>query len=646
MTALFGCVGPGAAIASLRQAGASLLHVPWQQAGILPLSEKVGVGAVWMANRPDLLSIQQLPSRTIVLAGRLLIGGQAMEAAAIAKRMQRDGWDCVTGADGTYLLLVHDRKSRTLDLLADPFASVPLCYGTGEHGFAFGPDGKTVLALAGREPQMDRDSARQFLLNRYLIGDRLMLSGVQRLPPGHRLTFRLDEKGVQLRRVWDLHYSSGIRQIADAEAMLHAALTASHQAMADELGREGRYQMFLTGGLDSRTVLGYARALDKLPGCALTWGARASVPDSDVRLASQLAAAAAVPHAFVPIRAEGWCSHAAEWARISELDSDNASSFATGAAWLDSWGTPEAGFVVLGDQMIGAGPIPANTAQATDNILRSARQALTGPLRGLLGEDSRAAAAEQFRSVIAHLIDDGPNDHPKDIQDYLYFHTYIARWILAPGNFKAPVFNVRRPLMTRAVMDAVSRFTPALRVDKAVLVHLLQRRFPDLMAVPKTAADSNVPWRQVLRSSQELAECVRNGVMRLAEDDSPLRQDINGDGLLAFVGAFFSMADGPSSGATVSRRKDRLRRMAYELRGAFSRLPGMDGALRAAQPMVKRLLGMTRQEDVAVTHQVLMRLALLGIMQQGIADGEFSRAPVGALLQRVQMLESPRACHA
>lgn len=641
MTALVGCVGGGVNLESMREAAASLLHVPWQRASVLPITADVAVGGVWMANRPDLFSVQRTASRIVVLAGRMQAGGLVLDAAGIDALLQRDGWASLSEADGNHVLLVLDLERRTLEIQNDPFGSIPLCYGHGEGGFAFGPEAKVVLRLLGRQPQIDRDSARQFLLNRYLLADRLMLAGVRRLPPGHRLSCGLDDKRVRLQRVWDLQYRHRVHRPAEAEQMLHEALQASHADMVGELRDGGGYQMFLTGGLDSRGVLGYARALDRLPSLALTWGADESVPASDAQLASRLAGLTATPWSFAPIDPEGWCRHARQWTGISELDSDNASSFATGAHWLSAWNTQEADFVVLGDQMIGAGAIPANAGQAVDNILRGARQALAGPVRSLLRDDAHAAAAEQFDAVIGELIANGPNDHPKDIQDYLYFHTYIARWILAPGNFKSPLFNVRRPLMTRAVMDVASTFAPALRVDKSVFVRLLQRRFADLMAVPKTAGDSNVQWRQALRFSPVLAARVRDGIVRLLEDGSPLQGDLEADRLLAFTAAFFAA---PAAESAQQAGGDRLRRFAYDLRSSLSRLPGMDGVLRAVQPMVKRALGMTSQEDLSARHQVLMRLALLGLLQEAVDTGELQR-PVSSD-QRQRVLEMAETCNA
>lgn len=643
MTAVLGCLSAGIGLERMHEAAAGVLHVPWQRASIVPMAAGVGIGGIWLASRPDLLSVHQAPLRTVVLAGWARVAGRRVDASGIDALLQRGGWSSLADADGNHVLLVLDRERGTLELQTDPLGTIPLCYGENEQGFAFGPEAKIVLSLLGQEADIDPVSARQFLVNRYLLGERLMLAGVRRLPPGHRLTCRLDDRRLQLQRIWDLHYRHRVHCPREAEQLLHDVLQTSHEQMLGELQDGGSYQMFLTGGLDSRGVLGYARSLDRLPSLAVTWGADRSVPVSDAQLASRLAEMTGTPWAFAQIDADGWCRHAAEWARISELDTDNASSYATGAQWLSAWGSHEAGFVVLGDQMIGAGAIPADAGQAADNILRGARQALAGPVRAVLGAEAHADAARQFEGQITRLIESSASDHPKDIQDYLYFHTYIARWILASGNFKSPLFNVRRPLMTRAVMDVASTFTPALRVDKSVYVRLMRHRFPDLMAVPKAAGDSNVQWRQALRTSPVLADRVRDGITRLLEDGSPLQDDLAADRLLAFTAAFFAA---PDAGTSHLPGGDRLRRFAYDLRGSFGRLPSMDGLMRAVQPMVKRLLGVTSQESAAARHQVLMRLALLGLLQKEQDEGALQRPATADQRQRVRIVDVVETCNA
>ena len=90
MTAVLGCLAADAGLERMHEAAAGLLHVPWQRASIVPVAAGVGIGGIWLANRPDLLSVHQAPMRTVVLAGWARVAGRRVDASGIDALLQRD----------------------------------------------------------------------------------------------------------------------------------------------------------------------------------------------------------------------------------------------------------------------------------------------------------------------------------------------------------------------------------------------------------------------------------------------------------------------------------------------------------------------------------------------------------------------------
>ncbi|RTR05350.1 hypothetical protein [Halomonas nitroreducens] len=639
MSGLMGGVHLGAPRRQLELAAASLLHGTHASAQWLPGGGPVELGGLDWTASPGQLSWHDGHGVRLILHGSVILEGRCCDARTLVERYLQRGLDGLLRGEGSHAIVLWDVRQGSLWLFTDPIGSVPLCYAWRHGRLAFAPEAKAVLRLLGETARLDRQSTLQFLMNRYLIGNRTMFEGITRLGPGELLHCQPASGLLERRRYWDLRFESRIQTQNEAVETLDAALACSHRRMLDDLGDHDRYQLFLTGGLDSRGILAYTHRLGHLPARALTWAARDDLPLSDPDLARRLAGAYGVDFDVCRLDGNRWVDHARDWCRISELLCDNASSFASHLQAFDAWQAHQGRFVVLGDQAFGAGPLPGGHDEAIDNILRQARQAARDPLPHLLAASALQETRQCFAGELEALIAAGPNDDPKDIQDYLYFHTYIARWILAPGNFKSPMFSVRRPMLTIGVMEAVSRLAPLWRVDKAAYVALLRQRFPELGAIPVTAVDAGIDWAGLMRQASPLRQALlpRLDPERLA--GLPLAEDIDADGLRRFVASFFA---GPS---VAGDRGSPWQRHLYDLRRRISRSPRLARSVRRIQPLVMRLTGLQAQQRAMAHHQVLMRLALLTLLQDCLEAGDFDGRHGDAGLEerlqagRVQCLE-------
>lgn len=614
MSALFGIVGGSRPFSPSSQAIEALRLGPGHEVGKLLAGPGVWVGAVRPQPRTAMAEAYSAGGIDLVLVGMSHCLGSASSALA---DFHQHGLTALLSRDGTYGLLLHDQAAARIHLFTDPLCTSPLCYGLDSGRLAFGPDPFSVLRLLERRARMPRAMALQFLVNRYGIGDDCMLEGVRRLAPGERLEFDLRTGELRTERYWDLRYQSDLHRPEDAVALLDETLRASHQRMFDELGsaNSGDYRIFLTGGMDSRGILAYAADLGCLPDLSLTWGARGDLPGSDPVIAGRLAEQLGADYAFVEVDGQGWADHAPRWAEISALASDNGNSFATALCHMDSWGCGEVGFVVLGDELFGAGPMPSGEAEVIDNVMRTSMRGHGSVLTQILGQSAATEALGAFDDRIANVLARCPHTELKDRQDYLFFHTYIARWILAPGNFKEPVYEARRPLMSLEVVDAVLRLAPLLRVDKTAFVQLMRRRFPDLLRQPLTASDSGVDWAAVCRGPGPVAELLPSLLAPNQLNRLPIAGDLDQPGLMAL---FQGLLVNTAPRTTRAPEAARMRRRVYDLRRKISRSPLLARAVSRLQPMVLSLLGQAKRESQVRIHQLLLRLAMLVLLQDAI----------------------------
>jgi asparagine synthase (glutamine-hydrolysing) len=160
---------------------------------------------------------------------------------------EEHGQECLHELNGMFALAILDRDRRELFLARDRLGIKPLYYV--ERPFAFASELRALLNVPGVERELDRDSLFHYLSLRFVPGDRSILRGVRRLPPGHRARYRLDDGELSIERWWRLRFdadSSAPGRLREAlrEAVLRWTLSDVPLAVS------------LSGGLDSSALVG------------------------------------------------------------------------------------------------------------------------------------------------------------------------------------------------------------------------------------------------------------------------------------------------------------------------------------------------------------------------------------------------------
>jgi asparagine synthase (glutamine-hydrolysing) len=191
------------------------------------------------------------------------------------------GPDFLHELNGMFALAILDRERRELLLARDRLGIKPLYYS--ERPFAFASELKALLQVPGVERELDRESLFHYLSLRFVPGERSILAGVRRLPPGHLLRYDLETRELQVARWWQLRFGRDGDPAALRDALREAVV---RWTLADV-----PVAVSLSGGLDSSAVaallaesghgrvrtysLGFAGEDDELPlarSLAERWG--------------------------------------------------------------------------------------------------------------------------------------------------------------------------------------------------------------------------------------------------------------------------------------------------------------------------------------------------------------------------------------
>jgi len=182
------------------------------------------------------------------------------DTETIVHAYEQWGDDCVDRFRGMFAFAIWDARARRLLLVRDRMGIKPLYWARAGSLLLFGSEIKALLASGLVPSEANLGALPELLSTRYVSGSETMFAGVNKLLPGHRLTFERGE--VRVRQYWDIPTAA-----ASAGGSLPPG--ASHQAPTDFVERfralleesvrlrlmsDVPLGMFLSGGIDSSAI--------------------------------------------------------------------------------------------------------------------------------------------------------------------------------------------------------------------------------------------------------------------------------------------------------------------------------------------------------------------------------------------------------
>ena len=181
----------------------------------------------------------------------------------------------ITRAAGMFAIALWDRETRSLTLIRDRLGEKPLYFGwqgTGQdRAFLFGSELRALAAHPAFEGQIRRDVLPGLLRHGHVGEEHSIYTGVGKVLPGEILTLSLDRREPERQLYWsgaDIAVRRGgpeARQFASPEAAVDALETLLLSAVERQLMSDVPIGAFLSGGIDSSTVVALMQRLSDRP---------------------------------------------------------------------------------------------------------------------------------------------------------------------------------------------------------------------------------------------------------------------------------------------------------------------------------------------------------------------------------------------
>lgn len=179
--------------------------------------------------------------------------------------------------DGMFAIALWDNQARTLNLIRDRMGEKPLYFGWAGDTFVFASELKAIAAHPDFEARIDPRAVAGLMRYSYIPAPVSIYQGVEKLPPGGIVTVPVASDGkLSRRRYWDpvtecesVEPFEGDEAAASRELERLMSRSISRRMLADvPLGA------FLSGGIDSATVVSLMRATSDRPPRTFTIGFR------------------------------------------------------------------------------------------------------------------------------------------------------------------------------------------------------------------------------------------------------------------------------------------------------------------------------------------------------------------------------------
>lgn len=209
--------------------------------------------SLWLVANGEIYNYRELRAE---LVARGHVFSTQGDCETILHGYEEWGIDVLQRLRGMFAFALWDGRRQKLLLARDRVGIKPLCYAIGKDGIAFASELQALRAWPGADRRIDLDALDHYLHLLYVPAPKSIHRGIHKLEPGHWMQIGADGRVEGPKRYWAFQWQPEAQR---SEAEWIEALDAALQdAVGSHLVADVPFGAFLSGGVDSSTVVAYA----------------------------------------------------------------------------------------------------------------------------------------------------------------------------------------------------------------------------------------------------------------------------------------------------------------------------------------------------------------------------------------------------
>lgn len=203
-------------------------------------------------------SVTAVAGEPLVAQGEGVDGwNRADDVLALHADLARGGREVLSGCRGTHCGVHYDAVGRKLALFVDQAGVRPLFLWVGEHYAVFATALRILKAVPQVPKKFDLRGVAEIAAYTYPLAERTAFEGIRCLKAGEAVTVTDGKVSHETYYRWDERQQAGY----DAAAAVEECYAAFISGMKRRQGAAPRAAAFLSGGLDSRAIVGGLAAI-------------------------------------------------------------------------------------------------------------------------------------------------------------------------------------------------------------------------------------------------------------------------------------------------------------------------------------------------------------------------------------------------
>lgn len=220
-------------------------------------------GTVWIVFNGEIYNYRELQPDLIARGHHF---HTASDTETIVHLYEEYGPACVDRLRGMFAFAIWDVRRERLFLARDRLGKKPLVLRHTSTGLFFASELKALLQVPGAPRDINPQSIDAYLTYQYVPHPDSILSGYEKLPPGHRALYAAGQ--LQVEEYWKPDFSR-----AGVPGTFPTSVEAARRQLRETLTEAVRLRMrsdvplgaFLSGGIDSTIIAGLMQRLSRRP---------------------------------------------------------------------------------------------------------------------------------------------------------------------------------------------------------------------------------------------------------------------------------------------------------------------------------------------------------------------------------------------
>lgn len=509
---------------------------------------------------------------------------------------EREKTNFASSLNGSFVIVIVDEDENSVLIANDRIAAKPLFYFNDGRAIYFGPEMKSLFLVPSLKRDLNLAAVADFIANGQFTKEHTLIDGLETLD--NATVFKVTPGGVARHRYWKYELEEGGKDHGQDYYQKRLA-ELLRQAVSRRLRTDNTYGILLSGGYDSRGILGcYLEKRNDRQLETISWGREEAIPHSDCAIAKRLAYKLGANHRFYRLTAEDVVSNFRDFILLGE-----------GLTWYPEsydvfqWIREQQGveIVLRGDECFGwQGSLVHDEHMMFRSLtLRALRNipSYRRVLKPSYYESFCELDAETSKQVSSRCS-------AKNIQnrkDFFYLDIRVKYFINPVNYVKNFAMESFTPLLDHDILDFVSTLPVRYRLGKSLYRKTVVEMFPELFD-EIAQMRNDIDWAVSLRSSSALRRFVYR---ELIEKRNQFSEFINVDNLKCELDAFFSTSPGPSGSHGL---RGRIKGSAFQV---LEKSPAAYHFAHKSSYYVQKWRGKLR--DTLPSEQLILRLLILKV---------------------------------